>query len=218
MKIVCISDTHEKWQKVEVPECDILISAGDYSFRGEPQIVRDFHAWLNIQPAKHIVSVQGNHECWVEKEWASASQIAHDKCPRAIFISEGRFEIEGIKIYCSATTPMFYNWAFMKEKSELEEHWKKIPADTELLVTHGPPYGIRDTSPMGVARSDPNEHLGCIELAKRIADLKKLRMHVFGHIHGGSGVEQIGQVTYVNAAICDEFYKPTNPPRIIGWK
>ena len=44
MKIAIISDTHGKWNKLKIPECDILISCGDYSFRGEPHMIRDFHA------------------------------------------------------------------------------------------------------------------------------------------------------------------------------
>ncbi len=70
MKIVAISDVHCKWNKVVIPECDILISAGDYSFQGEPHVVVDFHKWLNKQPAKHKISVQGNHEKQVEKNFA----------------------------------------------------------------------------------------------------------------------------------------------------
>jgi hypothetical protein len=37
LKIVAISDVHNKYQKLIIPECDILISAGDYSFRGKFQ-------------------------------------------------------------------------------------------------------------------------------------------------------------------------------------
>ena len=67
MKIILISDVHGKWNKLEIPECDILISAGDYSFTGEQHMVRDFHKWMSKQPAKHKISVQGNHEKWVER-------------------------------------------------------------------------------------------------------------------------------------------------------
>ena len=42
-----ISDTHAKWKKLVIPECDVLISAGDYSFRGERHLVKNFHEWLN---------------------------------------------------------------------------------------------------------------------------------------------------------------------------
>ena len=40
-------------------------------------------------------------------------------------------------------------------------------------------------------------------------------MHVFGHIHNGYGQRQIGQTLYVNAAICDEDYRPVNAPVVV---
>src|SRR5271170_4285418 len=98
MKICAISDVHCKWNKVTIPECDLLISAGDYSFLGERHIVRDFHKWLHKQPAKEIISVQGNHEKWVEKNFQLAKQAAEEACPGVHFIDEGLVEIDGLRI------------------------------------------------------------------------------------------------------------------------
>jgi len=60
MKIVMISDVHEQWHDLTIPECDLLISAGDYSYRGLKPVVIAFHEWLSKQPAKHIISVSKN--------------------------------------------------------------------------------------------------------------------------------------------------------------
>lgn len=68
-KIVAISDVHNKFNKISIPECDILISSGDYSFQGSTSEVKNFHKWLDKQPAKHIISVQGNHEKGVESNF-----------------------------------------------------------------------------------------------------------------------------------------------------
>lgn len=220
-----ISDVHEQWHNIKIPECDLLISAGDYSYRGEPRIVAEFHAWLDKQPARHVISCQGNHELWPEQDFEQARYIATKACPRLNFVCDETIIIEGVKIHCSSITPEFHNWAWNVRRGDpIKRHWAKIPDDTEILVTHGPAYGILDTSPLGIARNDPNEHLGCPELLARIANLSKLKLHVFGHIHGSSGIlekdfpndiirsQRI--VTFVNAAICDERYKPTNPVRI----
>lgn len=80
MKIVVISDTHNKYNKIEIPECDILISCGDYSFRGEPSEVKNFHKWLNKQNARYKISIQGNHELGVEKDFNLSKQIAEERC------------------------------------------------------------------------------------------------------------------------------------------
>jgi Icc-related predicted phosphoesterase len=59
--------------------------------------------------------------------------------------------------------------------------------------------------------SDP---LGCEELAIRLAAVKS-RLHVFGHIHDGYGFQQVEDITYVNASVCDEDYKPVNPVMVV---
>ena len=231
MKLAIISDIHCKWNKVQIPECDVLISCGDYSFQGEKHVVEDFHKWLNKQEAGYIISVQGNHETWVEKNFAQAKEIAEKACPGVHFIDEGAVEIEGVKFYGSAITPFFCNWAWNRARSEAEQvqyqprtgrmsiiplikpHWDKIPDDTQILITHGPPHGILDK----VYEYDGvtvREQVGCKLLMDRIHALKQIKMHCFGHIHGSSGEQSFMGVKYINASICDEQYQPTNPVRI----
>lgn len=210
MKIAMISDVHCKWNDLEIPECDLLISAGDYSSIGEQSSVRKFHAWLSKQPARHVISVQGNHEVWVEKHWNLAKQIAEENCPGVHFIDEGPLEIMGKKIWCSAITPWFHDWAWNRHRGEaIRKHWNRIPNDTEILVTHGPPYGILDQ-----VEGIP-ENLGCKDLQTRISYLKALKLHVFGHIHSGSGELDLGGIHFVNAAMVDERYKPAYPVRCV---
>lgn len=208
MKIVAISDTHGKWNTLKIPEIDLLISAGDYSFRGEKHMVKDFHKWLDKQPARHIISVQGNHELWVEKNWDEAKLLVSEVAPRIHFIDEGSIEIEGVKIHCSAITPEFCNWAWNRQRGlDIKKHWDAIPDDTKVLVTHGPRNMILD-------RLVDYSHVGCEELGYRIDQLKELKLHIFGHIHGAAGEMSFNGVTYINASICDEKYMPTNPVRV----
>jgi Icc-related predicted phosphoesterase len=220
MKIVAISDVHAKWQKLQIPECDILISAGDYSFRGEKHLVKNFHEWLNKQEAGYIISVQGNHETWVEQNFQEAKELAEKVCPGVHFIDEGLVEIEGIKIWCSAIQPWFHNWAWNRHRgAEIKRHWDLIPVDTNILVTHGPPYGVLDE----VVRADgssynPPNLAGCEELAKKILDLKQLDLHFFGHIHCGAGQKHVNGVSYYNASICDEMYMPSNPITVVDYE
>lgn len=212
MKICIISDVHGKWNTLKLPECDILISCGDYSFRGEQHMVRDFHKWLNKQEAGYIISVQGNHEMWVEQNFSLAKEIAEKECPGVFFIDEGLVEIEDLKIWCSAVTPWFFNWAWNRYPgNDIQRHWDKISLNTEILVTHGPPYGILDLVPDG-------RHAGCSQLLAKIKELKDLRLHAFGHLHMNNlGKEMIvDNVTFVNAAICNEKYEPIQPFYIIN--
>lgn len=209
MKITFISDVHCKFNKLIIPKSDILISCGDYSFLGEPHEVKNFHKWLNKQDATHLISVQGNHEKGVEKNFQLSKQTAEEVCPRVHFIDEGLVEIEGFKIWCSAITPFFCNWAWNRYRGkEIKKHWDKIPLDVDFLITHGPPYGILDT----VSTHYPVASLGCEELANKIKELKNLKIHSFGHIHDSYGVVDKEGVKFINASICTEQYKPINTP------
>lgn len=232
MKIVAISDIHGKWNKIEIPECDILISAGDYSFRGEKHMVKDFHAWLNKQDANHIISVQGNHELWVESNFEEAKEIANNECPGVHFIGDGEaVNIEGLNIYGSAITPFFCDWAwnrargsepdtmYYRNKTKLvlpiKPYWDKIPENTDILVSHGPPLNFLDT----VYNFDgvtPKDRVGCADLRDKVLfGLPNLKHHIFGHIHSGYGHAEFMGKHFWNVSICDEQYQPTNPITII---
>jgi len=206
MKIVVISDIHTRWNEITIPDCDILISCGDYSWKGETDSVIGFHTWLSKQPAKHIISVQGNHEVLIENSFHLCSQMVADIDQKIVFIDEGLVEIEGLKIWCSAITPFFHNWAWNRYPGEeIKRHWDKIPKDIDILVTHGPPRGILDKTTAGL-------EVGSEDLSDTIQTLTNLKYHCFGHIHEGYGTMTVDEITYVNASICNEKYKAVNKP------
>lgn len=215
MKIVAVSDIHGKWNKLKIPECDVLISAGDYSFTGERHIVRNYHEWLNEQPATHIISGQGNHEVWVENNFEEAKQIALTACPRAFFVEEGGITIDDINFWYSAITPWFHDWAYNRRAGrDIEEHWKKIPENTNVLITHGPPYGILDTVPF--PDGTPKERVGCWTLNAYIERIKP-DIHIFGHIHHSHGQKHENGISYYNVSVCDEQYVPSNGITVIDY-
>jgi len=51
--------------------------------------------------------------------------------------------IEDLKFWGSPVQPEFFNWAFNRERGEdICKHWDLIPDDTDILITHGPAFGI----------------------------------------------------------------------------
>ncbi|WP_419807127.1 metallophosphoesterase [Terriglobus sp.] len=62
-----------------------------------------------------------------------------------------------------------------------ERHWAKIPDDTDIVVTHGPPHGILDRI------QGQTEHQGDPELLAEVKRVQPL-LHVFGHVHGAMGL------------------------------
>lgn len=178
-KIISISDTHSKHREVEIPECDILIHAGDFTYfsKGGENEIFDFLLWFNEQPAKHKVFIAGNHEIL----WESKEEYFKNKIPEGIhYLNDSMVEIDGIKIWGSPITPTFYNWGFNKNKGDdILNHWNLIPENIDILVTHGPPKGILDNS--------NGEQVGCNDLLDTLHNLPELKLHIFGHIHTSYG-------------------------------
>lgn len=202
MKLVLISDTHERHEKVNVPHGDVLVHAGDFTMLGEEPYIADFNRWLGYLPHKRKVVIAGNHEMrWTP---AKAAMLTN-----ATYLQDSSCVIDGLKFYGSPYTPTFFDWAFMLPRGEsMYQHWLKIPHDTDVLITHGPPKGKLDFSDYG------KENVGCSDLAV-IVEAIKPKLHVFGHIHGAYGQEQANGTTYVNASVVNEKYQPVNEPVVI---
>src|SRR5208282_1908879 len=161
MKIVMISDTHGF--KPTVPDGDILVHAGDLTMRGSKTQVEDAGKWLNSLPHKHKIVIAGNHDWLFQKDLSLAKDlIAGDGVE---YLENSEVWVEGLKFYGSPVQPWFYDWAFNVPRGEaIREYWNRIPADTDVLITHGPPRGILDQ-----ANAKLNtEHCGCDDLYEAI--------------------------------------------------
>jgi len=56
MRLVVFSDTHTHHRKLVLPDGDVLIGCGDYSYQGEREVLLDFINWL-IQNILHILQI-----------------------------------------------------------------------------------------------------------------------------------------------------------------
>lgn len=90
------------------------------------------------------------------------------------------------------------------DSAEIAAVWSKIPDDTDVLITHGPPANILDATSHGA-------RVGCPRLLSQVKRIKP-SLHVFGHIHEAYGSLTEGSTIFVNASTCDLRYKPTQPP------
>lgn len=203
MKIVAISDTHNCHNLLQLPKGDLLIHAGDVSSRGTELEIRDFLNWFAKQDFLHKIFVAGNHDFFFER--ASESFIKNLIPENVIYLNDEVVEIEGIKIWGSPIQPWFFDWAFQRQRgSDIDKHWQLIPDYTDILITHGPAYGILDKTIKG-------ELAGCKDLLNRI---KKINPDYFicGHIHEAAGMQKHGETTFINASVLDVKYKLVNSP------
>lgn len=195
-----ISDTHNKHKKIALPGGDILIHSGDVSSRGQSGEILPFLDWYAEQDYSSLLLIAGNHDWGFEKEPEKYAKECKDR--NIVLLNDSGCIVEGIKIWGSPIQPEFCNWAFNRFRgADIKKHWDMIPEDTELLITHGPPYMILDDAN---ARGYSN-HVGCEDLVRRIAETK-VKLHIFGHIHEGAGYKYLDGRTYVNASSLDGMY------------
>jgi len=229
-KIVCISDTHTRHASLNIPDGDILVHAGDFTGDGAYSEVKDFVDWFEAQPHTHKVLIAGNHELSLD---VNLPQYApHIKMGLVTggfhYLEDSSVKICGLKFYGTPWTP--YIWGafqalretdvYLRDtnvgptcrvpdlKHKLKKVFSRIPDDTDVLVTHGPPIGCLDFCPGG--------HVGSHELRDRIYELHNLRLVVCGHIHESHGQDFINtDVMVVNASSLDGQYRKLQQPIVV---
>jgi Icc-related predicted phosphoesterase len=219
VRFVCISDTHNQLKSVAIPDGDVLLHAGDLTKAGSVNDIAEQFRLLNKMPHEHVVAIAGNHD----RAFQSKPELAalyRRRYPRVHYLNGESAVIAGIKIWGSPWTPWFEDWAFNfaqgpEGERQAARHYATIPSATQLLLTHGPPREILDQ--LDHHGSDPGAHVGAIALRERVGSLPQLRAHIFGHIHNAHGLSRVGNVLFVNAAICDELYQPSQAPIVIDW-
>ena len=194
MRLVVIGDTHGKHEELGVLEGDVLIHCGDFcdGFRKDPSDVGNIDAWFAEQRVDLVLCVGGNHDFGAEERVRTGEQVFK----HAVWLLDEAYEHRGVKFYGSPWVPQLQGWAFYLPDVELRAKWSMIPDDTDVLITHTPPYGILDQP------RSRQINCGCAHLLERAREVKP-RFHVFGHNHASAGVEKHAGTTFVNASIVD---------------
>ena len=221
MKITLISDTHTKHQNLnsDLPGGDILIHSGDFMNSGyDKEDVTDFFDWFSsIKGYDKKIFIAGNHDRILEND-PTWSTLTIKDYPNLIYLQDEGYSIydieddSSVKLYGSPWQPEFNGWAFNLPRNGevMKAKWDAIPKGTDILITHGPPFGYLDI-PGG-----QSIRVGCEMLRYRVDELKP-KIHVFGHVHGGYGYYSNGHTHFFNASVLNERYKYTNKPFTFEW-
>jgi len=208
LRIVCISDTHGFHRKLVLPAGDILIHSGDFMVDGRSvEEIDNFNLWLGSLPFRHKLVIAGNHDTLFDQD----AKLAQARLTEATYLQDSGVRLEGLNFWGSpVNSVMGEDWAFSVERgAAIRKHWDRIPADTDVLITHEAPYGTLDKSHV-LAR-----HGGCQNLLGALLRVKP-RLHVFGHIHGGYGRESARTgTTLVNCAVVNQERKLANQPTVV---
>ncbi len=212
MIIDCISDLHGFYPQLEGG--DLLIVAGDLTARDNADQYFEFEEWLDKQDYLKKVVIAGNHDNFLVNR-------GHHMFGDAEYLEDSGLSWWGLKIWGSPWTKTFpginpHCKAFTCDtEEELAEKWALIPDDTDILITHSPPFGIFDS--VRKFPQDIPESCGSTSLSKWMHDkwnvFESMKINVFGHIHEHGGKNGfLNRTTFINASHVNERYQPVNKP------
>lgn len=204
MKVGATADLHGYLPDIP-DDLDLLLIAGDIgvkedlhleSFPGIDRKLMHLEEWLHRIDCE-VVAIAGNHDFGL-------AGVLGDSRARSLpwtYLLDETVQINGLTIHGSPWTPTYGNWAFMQDDEELARKWALIPDDVDILITHGPPFGVMDVGHGGVPA-------GSETLRQRLTQIDPV-LHIFGHIHGSRGVRW-HDTNYLtaNVAYVDEAYQP----------
>ncbi len=178
MRIVIISDTHGCHREAVLPEGDIIVHTGDICNQGNEEQVHDFLDWYKELDYQRRIFIKGNHD-W---DLINNKTLIPSEIPSGIdYLHNESLEINGVKI-----------WG-VGEDNDKDAPWDLIPNDTDILLTHSPPFEILDKAPSGNRRGEK-------ALLKRVFEVAP-RLHLFGHIHFSHGREEQNGIQFFNSSL-----------------
>lgn len=211
MEILAISDLHGQlppWPDVEV---DLIVIAGDITphFEHDPVpralswLRRDFTDWIHRTPAYvPVFAVWGNHDFVGEQH--------RDPVPSVNMMTDESTFVNEVRLHGTPWVPNLKSWAFFGTERMLEARAELIADNVQILISHGPPYGMGDKNTRGTMCGDPS-----LNKAIERADIPLV---ICGHIHEDRGVHKSTAGLVVNVAAVDEWYELYEKPwTLIHW-
>ena len=187
----------------------------------------DFKDWFESQPHTYKVVIGGNHDRCLGQDGVLGMKIFTD----CYYLDNSGIEIEGRKIWGSPMTPAFNGMRggltfYTNSDREAKNIWSSLPKDLDVLLTHGPAWGILDeVKRLQFVESFDykaegiyyTENVGDKMLLSKIIQ-KKPKVHAFGHIHEDYGVFEKSRnppydnTLFINCSVVDERYDVVNEP------
>lgn len=141
-----------------------------------------------VMPGVDIVGVRGNHDYFNYGIQGDSWQAVES------------FDLLGYK-WASMRGVVYHTgyWNDELMEGELNALCKQIPEDTQILVSHAPPFGILDDS-----RDDAvnPRNLGSQAIRLLVDRLPNLQLHMYGHIHEQGCQVQVRKNAVFSNASC----------------
>lgn len=124
---------------------DVLVHTGDFftSLRMDEDFeskVSEMNAFFGSAQHKHKVFVAGNHEIAFSELSRGEIQRRLSNC---VYLQDSSVVLEGLVFYGSPWTNSV-RMGFSMSSKRLDDVWARIPEDTDVLLTHMPPFQVLD--------------------------------------------------------------------------
>mmetsp|Transcript_12767 Transcript_12767/g.40034 ORF Transcript_12767/g.40034 Transcript_12767/m.40034 type:complete len:342 (+) Transcript_12767:11-1036(+) len=196
VRLVIISDTHERHRTVAVPAGDVLLHCGDILMssslttqRRGIRVLEDFNSWLQTLPCKEKVVIGGNHDAALEKLGDMAAQ---DLLSGAVLLQDSSvtLPLASLKVYGHAYSEGHsHNRAWQTDAPNVSDAC--IGAD--VVLTH-----------------HCNRHIRAEVLARA-----RPRVWASGHVHASHGVQSRNGTLFISAPVQSDQYRPVQPPVVV---
>ena len=209
LHICFISDTHGKHREAQIEPVDLLIHCGDFS----TSIVlekgsRDFLMWFAGLSAECKIIVAGNHDKVCVKYNKEFRQVCAEL--GIVYLENSGYAYRGIKIWGVPNARYhLIGAAFdIKSDADIDGILDRIPADTDVLLSHAPPDCFMGHEENYRRMENP--------MMRKIQELD-LKIHGFGHVHKQNGISRIGNTTLINSCVVNNCEEYIGSPVIIDY-
>lgn len=184
-----ISDTHGTLPVLTgLDEVDFVVHSGDFMpnrTRGLRVIEESFQeAWLEKEAdrirqwlgGKPLLLVPGNHD------FIDPTAVLGFREVNAILLDDRAVGLGGLYFWGHKWTPYFTGeWAWEESEAALRARLDIVPAHVNVMVSHGPPYGVLDRNARG-------QRCGSVALRHWLQDRgESVKACLVGHIHEAGG-------------------------------
>jgi Icc-related predicted phosphoesterase len=228
MKICALSDLHGTLLPVEdyFEPCELVCICGDIvplniqtnNKKTMKWLVNKFKPWCESLPCDKVIFIAGNHDFGFSNLDFMYTLFPKDKKVTYLFHENYIYTSKSGKEYSIFGTPyckLFGNWAYMESDSVLDNLFKDIPENLDILLTHDQPYGWGDILLDDVIWNT-GDHIGNKPLTKAV--MQKQPKYMFtAHLHSTTHeCVEIGTTKRYNVSIKNEKYDPVYNPLIIN--
>ena len=237
MKVLATSDLHGNLDSLRdyLNDIDIVCIAGDigplngfsiyHVYKQKQWIEKQLTNLGNEYPNIQFVCTPGNHDLFATAKERFSSIKQHDiknlswkvKLPKNVhMLIDSKVNINGLNIYGAPWVPIInYVWAFEGDYYSLQNKYRKIPKNIDILISHSPPYISEKCEIDKSLEIADSMNFGSKALAEAILE-KKPKYLFCGHIHSGDhNLVNFGQTCCYNVSRLNEQYNIAYEPLIL---